>query len=62
MLDDILANFDKTVGFSRENAYTATLFHWFDCMKAKTQLGFKPTSADLALENSVRWMKDHKYI
>ena len=62
LLDDMLANFDKTVGVSRENAYTATLFHWFDCTKAKTQLGFKPTSADVALENSVRWMKDHKYI
>ncbi len=61
-LDDALSYVGKSVGISSENAYTTTMYHWFDCTKAKTHLGFQPTSADAALEKSVRWMKDNKYI
>lgn len=59
---DLLSTCGISMGLSQENAYTASLFHWFDCSKAKTELGFKPTSADEALRKSVQWMKDHKYI
>ena len=61
-LGDTLNKFGISGGISRENAYTATLFHWFDSQKAQRELGFKPTSSDNAIENSVRWMKDNNYI
>lgn len=44
---------------SRENAYTATMYHWFDSSKAQKELGFKPRSAKEAIHNSVQWVKDH---
>jgi dihydroflavonol-4-reductase len=44
--------------FSLENAWTSHLYHWFDCTKAKTELGFQPTPSADAIEKSVRWMKD----
>ncbi len=50
------------LGVSSENAYTATMFHWFDCQKAKTELGYNPQPADRAIENSVRWMREHNYL
>lgn len=43
---------------SRENAWTATMFHWFDNSKAKRELDFNPRPSVLAIENSVRWMKE----
>lgn len=43
---------------STENAWTSTLYHWFDNNKARTQLDFKPMAADIAIENSVRWMRN----
>ncbi|MBC7740583.1 MAG: NAD-dependent epimerase/dehydratase family protein [Bdellovibrionaceae bacterium] len=49
-------------GLSRENAYTASMYHWFDSAKAKKELGFMPKPANLAIENSVRWMKEHGYL
>lgn len=42
---------------STENAWTATLYHWFDHGKATRELGFKPRPAREALRNSVSWMK-----
>lgn len=44
---------------SRENAYTATMYHWFDSGKAQRELDFKPRPAREAIHNSVQWMKDH---
>lgn len=44
---------------SKENAYTATMYHWFDSTKAQQELGFKPRPAREAIHNSVQWMKDH---
>ncbi len=49
-------------GISRENAYTASMFHWFDSTKAQKELGFIPSSSDAAIENSVRWMKENGYL
>ena len=50
-------------GLSRENAYTASMFHWFDNTKAKTELGFQPKkSAEQAINDSVLWMKKNNYL
>ena len=45
---------------SLENAWTTTLYHWFDNSKAKLELGLNPKPASFALERSVRWMMDHR--
>jgi len=45
-----------------ENAWTSTLFHWFDHTKARRELGFKPRPADEALRESVEWMREHGYL
>jgi dihydroflavonol-4-reductase len=50
------------IGVSGINAYTATLFHWFDSSKAQRELGFKPTPAKLAIRRSVSWMKENGYL
>lgn len=42
---------------SKENAWTATLYHWFDSSKAQRELDFKPRPARVAIHNSVQWMK-----
>ncbi len=47
------------LGFSKENAYTATMFHWFDSTKAKTEIKYRQTSSTAAIESSVRWMKNN---
>ncbi|QDK36224.1 NAD-dependent epimerase/dehydratase family protein [Bdellovibrio sp. NC01] len=53
----------ETIGMkgplSRENAWTSTMFHWFDSSKAQRELGFNPRPAKEAIHNSVQWMKDH---
>lgn len=50
------------VGLSQENAYTASMYHWFDSTKAQNELQFKPSSSKAAIESSVRWMKDNGYL
>lgn len=50
------------IGVSQVNAYTATMFHWFNCTKAQNELGFKPSSSDAAIEKSVKWMHDNGYL
>lgn len=62
MTSDILTELGIKANLSRENAYTATMFHWFDHSKAKNELGYNPRPAALAIENSVRWMHDHGYL
>lgn len=48
--------------FSMENAWTSTLFHWFDSSKAQKEFGLKLKPAETAIENSVSWMRDHRLI
>lgn len=62
MTGDLLNTFGIRANLSRENAYTASMFHWFDHSKAKNELGYNPQPATLAIENSVRWMHDHGYL
>jgi dihydroflavonol-4-reductase len=59
---DTLNRLGIAAGLSQENAYTASMFHWFDSTKAQKELGFKPRPANEAIENSVRWMKDNGYL
>lgn len=44
---------------STENAWTATLYHWFDNTKAKRELQFNPRPAREAIRNSVTWAKQN---
>ncbi len=43
---------------SKENAYTATMYHWFDSSKAQRELDFRPRPARQAIHNSIQWIKD----
>lgn len=65
-LAGILGDLATSMGFrapiSRENAWTATLYHWFDSGKARRELGFRPRPAQAAIHNSVQWMKDNSYL
>ena len=54
---DLLYDLTGHSSLSRENAWTATLYHWFDNSKAKQELGFAPQPARVAIEASVQWMK-----
>lgn len=47
---------------SRENAYTATMYHWFDNSKAKKDLAFNPRPAKDAIHNSIQWIKEQGLI
>lgn len=55
---DCLESMGMKGPLSRENAWTATMYHWFDSSKAQKELGFKPRPASEAIHNSVQWMKD----
>jgi len=61
-----VGDFSESLGFkstfSSENAWTSTLFHWFDCQKAVTELGFSYRPAKIAINNSVQWMKENGYL
>jgi dihydroflavonol-4-reductase len=56
-------DFMAVLGFrspvSQENAWTSTLFHWFDSSKAQRELKFKPRPAREAIAESVQWMKQN---
>jgi dihydroflavonol-4-reductase len=47
---------------SRENAWTSTMFHWFDSSKAQRELDFKPRPAQMAVSQSVKWIKENGYL
>jgi dihydroflavonol-4-reductase len=50
-------------GLSSENAYTASMYHWFDYSKAKKELGYQPQkTAQQAIDDSVSWMKQNGYL
>lgn len=58
LIGDAMEKFGMKGPISTENAWASTLYHWFDHSKAKAELNFHPQPADVAIENSVRWMKD----
>lgn len=56
-LGDVLNKLGLKGPISSENAWTSTLFHWFDSSKAKRELNLKPRPAIEALHASVEWMR-----
>jgi dihydroflavonol-4-reductase len=56
---DLLTHFGKNSSLSRENAYTATMYHWFNSSKAQRDLDFQPKPAKIAISQSVQWMKEN---
>ncbi len=51
-----------STSLSREQAYTATLYHWFDSSKAQRELDFRPRTAQISIAKSVKWMKENGLI
>lgn len=45
-----------------ETAWTSTLYHWFKNDKMLNELKIKPRSAQDAIQSSVEWMKENKFI
>lgn len=59
---DFLEKFDKKGLMNSENAWTSSLYHWFDNSKAKRELQLDPKPAKFAIRNSIQWMRDNKII
>lgn len=58
-IGDLFEAMGLSSSISSENAYTSTMYHWFDSSKAKKELGFNPRPAKEAIHSSVQWMKDN---
>jgi dihydroflavonol-4-reductase len=62
----LYGDFMQTIGkkgpMSSENAWTSTLYHWFDNTKAKTKLNMKFRSSNAAIEQSIYWAKQNGFI
>lgn len=58
-LGDFLNMLGVSTTLSRENAWSATLYHWFESSKAQRELDFKPRPSHIAITESVQWMKDN---
>lgn len=56
---DTLTGLGYPISVSRENAYTATMYHYFSSEKAQRELGFVPGDSRKAIEDSVRWSREH---
>lgn len=61
-IGDLVTSFGLGSSISRENAWTSTLYHWFDSSKARAELDFKPSSAEAAISKSVGWMREQGYL
>lgn len=59
---DIGTKLGFKMALSQENAWSATLFHWFKNEKAKTELGLEFKPADYSIRQSVEWMQENKLI
>lgn len=59
---DLLSKLGINSSISRENAWTATMFHWFDSSKAQRELDFKPRPAEIAISQSVQWMESNGWL
>ncbi|MCB0415216.1 MAG: NAD-dependent epimerase/dehydratase family protein [Bdellovibrionales bacterium] len=61
-LGDFMEKFDKKGPLTSENAWTSTMFHWFDNSKAKKELNLKPRPAKQAIAESIQWVKENLLI
>ncbi len=59
MIGDLMGSLGMKSPISRENAWTSTMFHWFDSSKAQRELDFKPRPAEMAISQSVKWIKEN---
>ncbi|MBL7545022.1 MAG: NAD-dependent epimerase/dehydratase family protein [Bdellovibrionaceae bacterium] len=59
---DLATSLGYPMSLSQENAWTATLFHWFKNDKAKNELGLNFKPADYSIRQSVEWMRENKLI
>lgn len=57
-IGDSLQHLGIESSVSSENAWTATLYHWFNSEKARQHLGLKTRPASESIEASVKWMSD----
>lgn len=57
-IGDFMEKIGMKSPLSKENAHTATMFHWFDSAKAQRELNFKPRPAREAIHNSIQWVKE----
>ncbi|MGE5086054.1 MAG: NAD-dependent epimerase/dehydratase family protein [Bacillota bacterium] len=57
-IGDLMEKIGLKGPLSKENAYTATMYHWFDSSKAQKDLDFHPRPAREAIHNSVQWIKE----
>ncbi|MEZ0391948.1 MAG: NAD-dependent epimerase/dehydratase family protein, partial [Pseudobdellovibrionaceae bacterium] len=62
ILGDFMAVLGMKSPISRENAWTSTLFHWFDSSKAQGELDFKPRPAEMAISQSIQWIKENGWL
>jgi dihydroflavonol-4-reductase len=62
MVGDLMGTMGLRSPISRENAWTSTMFHWFDSSKAQRELDFKPRPAQMAVSQSVKWIKENGYL
>lgn len=58
-IGDILEKLGKRGPLNSETAHTSTMYHWFDNSKAKKVLGLQPKSAEIAIKESILWLKEH---
>jgi len=56
---DLMSSWGLKSPISRENAWTSTMYHWFDSSKAQRELDFKPRPAQMAISQSVKWIKEN---
>lgn len=56
---DALEKIGKKGPINGENAWTSTLYHWFDASKARKELGLNPKPAREAIHSSIQWIKDN---
>jgi dihydroflavonol-4-reductase len=54
---DLLERHDYPFPITSETYHTSTLFHWFKNDKARKELGLNPQPAQVAVHDSVAWMK-----
>jgi dihydroflavonol-4-reductase len=56
---DLMGTLGMKSPISQENAWTSTMYHWFDSSKAQRELDFKPRPAEIAISQSVKWIKEN---
>lgn len=61
-IGDALEAQGKRGPINSENAWTSTMFHWFDSSKAQKELGLKPRPCEEAIGDSIAWIKENKLI